>query len=43
MCVKEEYRDSAAVFVHMGNRALPGKMLMISDMELEFMAILRRN
>jgi len=35
--VKEEYRDSAAVFVHMGNvGALLGKMLMISDMELEF-------
>jgi len=36
--VKEEYRDSAAVFVHMGNvGALLGKMLMISDMELEFL------
>jgi hypothetical protein len=34
--IKEEYRDSAAMLVHLGNLgALLGKMLMISDMTLE--------
>jgi hypothetical protein len=34
--VKEEYRDSAAMLVHLGNQgALLGKMLQISDMKLE--------
>ena len=34
--VKEEYRDSAAMFVHLGNSgALLGKILQISDMTLE--------
>jgi quinol monooxygenase YgiN len=34
--IKEDYRDSAAMFIHLGNLgALLGRMLQISDMTLE--------